>query len=296
MIRRGTLAALLLAACGGDTSYFVGFPEPPIPIPPPILPSPPPAPVGEWSPSNTYTQFNGPVEGTYAGLTWTMKPIQSPAESLHEKGFLHYYAVQFEVGGNTGYAGLQTDGAWYRERLGPAVNFSIRNAVSYDSASGAARRELVNRETGDPRIMLPFELEDGEEYRFTLTAAPHEGGYAWRLAVNGTLLARFLGDATFYPLGPDPIAWGEDLHWSHTHSGAAAYECEEMEPSSLQYLHVRLLDEAGEEHAATLTRSWISADTSETVTHENGHTTRLCTSPTVEDVEGGVQQNLGRPP
>ena len=246
----------------------------------------------EWSPSNTYSDYVMP-EGTYAGATWTMKPIQSPPESLHDKGLLHYYAFQFDAGPTGGYVGLQTDGHYYGERQGRVVNFSIWNAPGYDSVPSIALAETDNHESRGARIMLPYEWEDGEEYRFTLVATEHEGGYAWRLDVNGTLVGRILGDATMYPLRPYMLTWGEDMHWWHTYDGRTTYSCEEMEPSSMQFLHVRAIDETGEEHAAVRSNSWISADTNETVTSQNGHVTTLCDSPAVEVVDRGVQHNLG---
>ncbi len=236
-------------------------------------------------------------EGTYAAATWTMKPVRFPAASLHDKGLLHYYAVSFWLGSTAtaGYVGLQTDGHYYDERQGRVVNFSIWNVPAYDSAHVDALAETNNHESGGARIMLPYEWEVGEEYVFTLAAVEHEGGYAWRLDVNGTLVGRILTDATMYPLHPGLIVWGEDMHWWHTYEGHRSYECTEMEASSMQFLGVRLLDEAGEEHTAFRSRSWISADSHSTVTGSNGHITTLCDSPTVEDVDGGVQQNLGHP-
>ena len=297
--RRGRAAlvlALLMMACGGETERVGPTTPPPAPpVMPPPPPPPPPGPAGEWSPSNTYTDYTMP-EGAYSALTWTMRPVQSPAESLHRKGLLHYYAFQFDVGSTFGYAGLQSDGHYYGERQGKVVNFSIWNAPAYDSAHVDALAETENHESRGARIMLPYEWEEGEEYRFTLSAAPHEGGYAWRLDVNGTLVGRILGDSTMYPARPYMLTWGEDLHWWHTYDGRRAYRCEDMEPSSMQFLDVRAHDEAGGEHAAARSTSWISRDTQETVTGDNGHVTTLCGSPMVKEVDGGVQHDLGHHP
>ena len=288
--------ALLLIGCGGDPPVE---PRPSPPPPPPVLPPPPPAPVGEWSPSNTLTDWIFPGE-TYAAITWIMKPVAFPPPSLHEKGLLHYYALQFDAGSpsNAGYAGLQTDASVHNDhrREGRAINFSIWNATAYDSAHVDAITETDNFESGSARILLPYEWEVGEEYRFTIAIAEHDDGYAWRLDVNGTLVGRLIGDSTFYPADWYMLTWGEDMHWWHTYKGSRAFSCEEMEPSSMQFLGVRAVDEAGVEHAADESNSWITRDKQETVTGGNGHVTKLCDSPTVEELEDGVQHNLGYRP
>ena len=62
-------------------------------------------------------------------IEWTMLPIRAPAESLHEKGLLHYWAMQFlhdEQGKLAGYAGLQSNAVFKDKRLNRrVVNFAI---------------------------------------------------------------------------------------------------------------------------------------------------------------------------
>ena len=230
MTQRGERAALvmvfLVIACDGENGR-VGPPTPRAapPVTPPPQAPPPPGPVGEWSPSNTYTDY------TDAG------------------GHLH------------------------------------RAHVDVDALA-----ETDNYESRGARIMLPYEWEEGEEYRFTLSAAPHEGGYAWRLDVNGTLIGHILGSSTMFPARPYMLTWGEDMHWWDTYEGSRAYRCEDMEPSSMQFLNVRARGDAGGEHAAVRSISWTSRDRQDTVTGENGYVTKLCASPTVEEVDNGVQQ------
>ena len=57
------------------------------------------------------TSYTFPA-GEYWRLEWVFRPVVAPPESLHQKGLLHYYAMQFHLGqgGNVGYAGLQTEG------------------------------------------------------------------------------------------------------------------------------------------------------------------------------------------
>ncbi|MCZ0934423.1 MAG: hypothetical protein OXJ54_04500 [Gemmatimonadetes bacterium] len=221
--------------------------------------------------------------------------MENPPESLHEKGLAHYYVLNwFYEGEGGGYVGFLTDSEFYGKEVGPAVNFSIWNSYDYDSIPSTALAERDNHESRGARIMLPFEWEEGEEYRFRLTSTSlGDRGYAWRLTVNDALVGRILADTAKYPIRDVPFVWGEDLHWWHTYPGRVAYECDEMEPSSMQFLDFRIIDEAGEEHDPDDVVSHISADRDSTVTGENGYVTKLCDTPSVETVDRGVQHNLG---
>ena len=91
-----------------------------------------------------------------------MLPVQAPDESLHEKGLLHYWAMQFlhdEHGNLAGYAGFQSQGVFKNEPLHRrVVNFAI-----WDSDASNTDSRMVDTENPECRChqnMLPYEWED----------------------------------------------------------------------------------------------------------------------------------------
>ena len=258
----------------------------------------PPRPVPEWSPSNTYTFYHpdlAPEE--IAGLRWTMKFIRFPPESLHGKGLLHYYAIDVRIFEEASvYAGLQTLGEFNGLVVGPMVNFSIWGSVAADSLHVDAMARHDNPESEAVQIVMPTTFEVDREYEFELRWMPDEKhGYAWRLSYEGELVGRIL---TSEKLGKIEFPWatfGEDMHWWHTQIYRRGYECNEFEPSSLQFLNMRMILKDGDVVRVPQNRPWslTSADWWGTVEGSNGITTTFCTDPFVEKVEGGAQHNLG---
>ncbi len=125
-------------------------------------------PIGEWGPANTFGFYTFP-DSLYplARIEWTILPVQAPDESLHEKGLLHYWAMQFlhdEDGHLAGYAGLQSQGLFKGEPIDRrVVNFAIWDSDASNTDSGMVNTE--NTECRCHQIMLPFEWEEGTPYR-----------------------------------------------------------------------------------------------------------------------------------
>jgi len=253
-------------------------------------------PIGEWGPANTFGFYTFP-DSLYplARIEWTMLPIQAPDESLHAKGLLHYWAMQFlhdEHGNLAGYAGLQSQGLFKGEPIDRrVVNFAIWDSDASNTGSGMVDTE--NTECRCHQIMLPFEWEEGTPYRFVVDTGPsgETDEYRWwglwvtNLMTDSTT---FVGETRSWRrrIEDPPVSWGEDLHWWHTLVGNAAYECEDFESSSLAVLDV-LADRVAPISVHALTSG------GEDATGPNGHRTRLCDSAVVYSHGTDIQHNLG---
>ena len=252
-------------------------------------------PIGEWGPANTFGFYTF-ADSLYpmARIEWTMLPIQAPAESLHEKGLLHYWAMQFlhdDQGRLAGYAGLQSQGLFKNEPLNRRViNFAIWDS---DASNTDAMVDTENDECRCHQIMLPFEWEEGTPYRFVADTGPsgETDEYRWwglwvtNLATDSTT---FVGETRSWRrrIQDPPVSWGEDLHWWHTIVGNAGYKCEDFESSSLAVLDV-LADGISPISVHGLTSGGTE------VTGPNGHRITLCDSAVVYSLETDVQHNLG---
>ena len=253
-------------------------------------------PIGEWGPANTFGFYAFP-DSLYplARIEWTMLPVQAPDESLHEKGLLHYWAMQFlhdEDGHLAGYAGLQSQGVFKSEPLPRrVVNFAIWDSEASNTESGMVDTE--NTECRCHQIMLSFEWEEATPYRFVVDTGPsgETDDYRWwglwvtNLMTDSTT---FVGETRSWRrrIEDPPVSWGEDLHWWHTLVGNAAYECEDFESSSLA-----VLDVLGDRVAPTSVHALTSGG--EDATGPNGHRTKLCDSAVVYSHGTDIQHNLG---
>ena len=252
-------------------------------------------PIGEWGPANTFGFYRFP-DSLYpmARIEWTMLPIQAPAESLHEKGLLHYWAMQFlhdDQGRLAGYAGLQSQGLFKGEPLNRrVVNFAIWDS---DASNTDAMVDTENDECRCHQIMLPFEWEEGTPYRFVADTGPsgETDEYRWwglwvtNMVTDSTT---FVGETRSWRrrIEDPPVSWGEDLHWWRTVGGNEAYECEDFEASSLAVLDV-LADSVPPASVHALTSGGTE------VTGPNGHRTTLCDTAVVYSLGTDVQHNLG---
>jgi len=253
-------------------------------------------PIGEWGPANTFGFYTFP-DSLYpvSRIEWTMLPIQDPAESLHEKGLLHYWAMQFlhdEQGSLAGYAGFQSQSVFVDARIIPRVV----NLAIWDSDASNTENGLVDAENPECRchqIVLPYQWEEGTPYRFVVDTGPSgetDEFRWWGLWVTNmrTDSTTFVGETRSWRRRIDdpPVSWAEDLHWFHTLVGNAAYGCEDFESSSLAVLDV-LADGISPVSVHALTNG------GEEVTGPNGHRTRLCDSAVIYSLGTDVQHNLG---
>ena len=252
-------------------------------------------PIGEWGPANTFGYYRFP-DSLYpmSRIEWTMLPIQAPAESLHEKELLHYWAMQFlhdDQGRLAGYAGLQSQGLFKNEPLNRRViNFAIWDS---DASNTDAMVDTENDECRCHQIMLPFEWEEGTPYRFVADTGPsgETDEYRWwglwvtNMVTDSTT---FVGETRSWRrrIEDPPVSWGEDLHWWSTVVGNAAYECEDFESSSLAVLDV-LADSVPPASVDAVTSGGLE------VTGPNGHRTTLCDTALVYSLGTDVQHNLG---
>ena len=252
-------------------------------------------PIGEWGPANTFGFYTFP-DSLYpmARIEWTMLPIQAPAESLHEKGLLHYWAMQFlhdDQGRLAGYAGLQSQGLFTSEPLNRrVVNFAIWDS---DASNTDGMVDAENDECRCHQIMFPYEWEEGTPYRFVADTGPsgETDEYRWwglwvtNLVTDSTT---FVGETRSWRrrIEDPPVSWGEDLHWWQTVVGNADYRCEDFESSSLAVLDV-LADGISPISVHALTSGGTE------VRGPNGHRTTLCDSAVVYSFGTDVQHNLG---
>ena len=252
-------------------------------------------PIGEWAPANSFGFYTFP-DSLYpmSRIEWTMLPIQAPAESLHEKGLLHYWAMQFlhdDQGRLAGYAGLQSQGLFKGEALDRrVVNFAIWDS---DASNTDAMVDTENDECRCHQLMLPYEWEEGTPYRFVADTGPsgETDEYRWwglwvtNMVTDSTT---FVGETRSWRrrIEDPPVSWGEDLHWWRTALGNEAYECEDFESSSLAVLDV-LADRVPPASVHALT------DGGEEVTDPNGRRTTRCNSAVAYSLGTDVQHNLG---
>ncbi|WP_419164533.1 DUF3472 domain-containing protein [Candidatus Palauibacter sp.] len=253
-------------------------------------------PIRKWGPANTYGFYTFP-KSLYpmSRFEWTMLPIQAPAESLHEKELLHYWAMQFlhdDQGRLAGYAGLQSQGRFKGESLNRrVVNFAIWDSDASNTDNGMVNAE--NTECRCHQIMLPFQWEEGTPYRFVVDTGPsgETDEYRWwGLWVTNTATdsTTFVGETRSWRrrIEDPPVSWAEDLHWWQTWVGNAAYECEDFESSSLAVLDV-LADGVSPIAVHALTSG------GKEVTGPNGHRTTLCDTAVTYSRGTDVQHNLG---
>ena len=261
---------------------------------------------GKWGPGNTYTDYDFPGSG-YESLAWTFLPAVDPAESLREKGLLHYYAYNFAILNHTqkvgkGYAGFQSDGHLTfggRSRWGKVVNFAIWGSTA---ARTDGLLNSANEECGCHQIMVQYEWVEGRSYRFELREGPSgtEAGQKWwglwvTDLVTGSVT--FIGEQRVPTQidGKESLLWsprtyvfGEDMHWWRSRGGAESFVCSDFEPSSLAVLDVT----AGAQQARP---SQVSSRTNSGNTDiaENGYTTTLCDVTVFTAENGDVQHNVG---
>ncbi len=93
------------------------------------------------------------------------------------KGSFHYWAHQFYfIGGDGGYAGLQTDG---QGGIGKALNLAIWKALS-GTPLGAAQCKPFDHEGDGVQCWLPFEWKQGVAYRIRIA---FDGNQYWKASI-----------------------------------------------------------------------------------------------------------------
>ena len=261
---------------------------------------------GRWGPGNTYTYYEFPDTG-YESLAWTFLPAIDPPKSLREKDLLHYYAYNFNLLNSTpvvgrGYAGFQSDGhleAGDTSRWGKVVNYAIWGS---NKARSDGLVNSSNEECGCYQIMFQYKWVEGRKYRFELDEGPsgeESEGKWWGLWVTDLVTdsTTFVGEqrvptkvggrpATLW--SPRTSAFGEDLHWWRSRSGAEKFVCSDFEASSLAIMDVT----AGEDDDQP-TRVSPSTSSGQVDVAENGYTTTLCYVTVFQDGSGNVQHNVG---
>jgi uncharacterized protein DUF3472 len=123
-------------------------------------------------PTGTYTQWTWPAAPDgYGSFAWDLTPQSDPSPDGY------FWSHQFWlVGGEAGYAGLQTMGS---EPTGKIAIFSIWNAVG---AEGPAYAAPFGGEGIGYTVRVPFEWRVDSTYRLSVASA---GEGAWEATVRG---------------------------------------------------------------------------------------------------------------
>ena len=268
-----------------------------------------PPPTSSAGPANTYSSYMFSTTARARRLEWTFRPLVFPDESLHEKQFLHYYAMHFKMQSRDltskdgGYAGMQTDGHFRgMPHQGRVLNFAIWDAVE---AKSDGMIDPDNDECGCAQIMYRYEWETGRDYRFVIDDGPsgedEEGRWIglWVTDVEadsttfvGEVRARERRFIESYAWQEDEgrvhstiSVFGEDLHFWRTQSGKHYYTCADFEPSVIAVLDVRL-----DNQSPTAASGWTNGGEIE---DNNGHTSWLCDTATIYQSGMDFQHNVG---
>jgi len=152
-------------------------------------------------PTGTYTQWDWPpvLEG-YRSFIWDLRPQTDP----YPDGY--FWSHQFWlVGGQAGYAGLQTRGS---EPTGKIAIFSVWEALGGEGPDYAAP---FSGEGSGFSVRIPFEWRVGSTYRRSVAAA---GDAAWEARVGEVgepeqLIGRIHVASGWGGLGDASVMWTE---------------------------------------------------------------------------------------
>jgi hypothetical protein len=157
-------------------------------------------------PTGTYTEWGWPpAPGGYPAFEWDLTPETDPSPDGY------FWSHQFWlVGGEAGYAGLQTQGS---EPTGKIAIFSIWQAVAAEGPSYAAP---FGGEGSGYTVRIPYEWEVGSTYRLSVAAAG-DGRWAARVSDTAGRPERLIG------LIQVPEGWGRlrdvSIIWTERYSG-----------------------------------------------------------------------------
>ena len=157
-------------------------------------------------PTGTYTQWNWPpAPDGYRAFTWDLTPRTDPSPDGY------FWSHQFWlVGGEAGYAGLQTCGS---EPTGKIAIFSVWKAVSAEGRSYAAP---FSGEGSGFSVRIPYEWQVGSTYRLSIDAAG-DSGWEARVGEKGGGPDLLIGHIQV------PAPWGglrdASVMWTERYSG-----------------------------------------------------------------------------